>query len=130
MNKYVSTNWSLNLAEGWVSEFDDDCHTFYHPEGVGALQISAYTIETPVTDEDLIENTGLDEDGIAHLGKNDWGQFHGYQLIYGVDNTFWRKWWLRNGNVLLFVTYNCDAQDTDIESTTINNIMASLSVEK
>ena len=75
------------------------------------------------------QNSGLDEEGITHLGKNDWGQFHGYQLVYGAENTFWRKCWLRNGKVFLFASYNCDIKDNEIESTTINQIMGSLSIE-
>lgn len=129
MNKYKSTNWSIILDEGWESELNEECHTFFHPHGVGALQISAYTKGTTITDQDLLKNTGLDEEGISHLGKNDWGQFHGYQLIYGAGDTFWRKWWLRNDKVFLFVTYNCDIHENEIEANIVNNIMSTLSVE-
>ena len=126
MTKYKNQNWSIELADGWVGELEEDIHIIYHPNGVGALQISAFIKDSPITNEDLIENTGLDDEGISHLNKNKWGQFEGYELNYSDGENFLRKWWLVKGNTFLLLTYNCETQDKDQELNDINRMVSSL----
>ena len=131
MNTYSSQNWQIDLPESWIGEFDDDIHLIYDPDGVGAIQISAYIKPGgKITEDELLERTGLDEKSYRHLSKNDWGHFHGYQLVYREDEIFWRKWWLMKDNLFIFITYNCEIPDKDIEFKAINAIVNTLKVIK
>jgi hypothetical protein len=105
--------WQLDLA----AKVDEHCVTLCHPDGVGALQLSAYQRRDGkvVRKQDLLSATKLTNGQQRHLGEQDWGEFHGYQLVYAEDDTFWRRWWLANGRTFLFVTYNCDKADMEVE---------------
>ena len=120
--------WQLDLALNWEAEVNEQCVTLFHPDGVGALQLSAYQKpnQALVQKDDLLSATKLDPERYRHLGEQDWGEFHGYQLVYAVDDTFWRRWWLANGPTFLFVTYNCDKADMDAELELINTMLGSL----
>ena len=56
--RHESTDWSLELPDGWSHEFGDDCTTFERPQGVGAFQVSSYRRDGPVPDDDLREFAG------------------------------------------------------------------------
>ena len=127
MSKYSSLNWEVDLPKNWEGELENDIHLFYDPDGVGALQISAYIkTDGAITEKEILERTELDENKHSHLLQSEWGQFHGYHLIFREGDTFWKNWWLAKGNVFLFITYNCDIADKDIEFKTIDMILSSL----
>jgi hypothetical protein len=120
--------WELSLAAGWDAEAREHCVTLFHPEGVGALQLSAYQKphRADVENDDLLDATGLTPEQYHHLGEQDWGEFHGYQLVYADEETFWRRWWLGHGGILLFVTYSCDKTQIEAELDSVNTMLASL----
>lgn len=120
--------WELDLAPGWDAQAMEHCVTVFHPEGVGALQLSAYqkSNQAVVQNDDLLDATDLVPEQYRNLGEQDWGEFHGYQLVYADQETFWRRWWLAQGATLLFVTYNCDKTHMEIELEPVNTMLASL----
>ena len=126
MATFTSQSWQIDLADGWETEQSKHCITICHPDGVGALQISSFQKRGSISRDDLLEATNLDENTQQHLGEKQWGEFQGFQLVYAVDDTFWRKWWLRENNILIFVTYNCAHQDKDVEITAVNQMVCSL----
>lgn len=128
MAKVGSELWEIELADGWEVQSVDECVTICHPDGVGALQISGYTKRGPgdVTRDELLAATKLDANMQNHLGEQAWGDFRGFQLVYGQGPTFWRKWWLSNESVFLLVTYNCDREHEDSELQDVNQMVGSL----
>jgi hypothetical protein len=120
--------WELELASGWDAEAMNHCVTLFHPEGVGALQISAYQKPNKaiIEDGDLLEATNLAAEQHRHLGEQECGEFHGYQLVYSDEKTFWRRWWLAYGATFLFVTYNCDKAEMETELDAVNKMLTSL----
>jgi len=122
-----SKSWTLDLAPGWVAEPEEQCVTITHPDGVGALQVSAHRRKgSPLSREDILEATELEPEALKHLAEQKWGAFRGFQLVYSDGEAFWRKWWLANGNVLLFVTYNCEMAHEDDELGAVNAMVQSL----
>jgi hypothetical protein len=126
---FKALRWSIQLSKNWESEVNEECYTFFHPEGYGALQISDYTKDTPITDEDIIDLVEFNEEEKLHLRKVKFGDFEGLHLVYSDEkNTFWRKWWVKNDQLLLFITYNCDVKDKEYNVNTINKMLSSLRV--
>ncbi len=120
-------SWTLELAPGWAAEAEESCVTITHPDGVGALQVSAHTRRgRALSREDVLEAAELEPEALAHIAEQDWGDFHGFQLIFSDGETFWRRWWLARGRVLLFVTYNCDQTHEDEELPAVNAMVGSL----
>lgn len=128
--KYKSAWWSVEPPDDWEAEPDEDCVTFTSERGVGALQISVYRRDSKsVTDEDLFE---FAEDELFAAEKPQsisCGEFVGFEISYFLNENFWRKLWLRSGSLLLFVTYNCAADKSTVETEDVNQILESLCVE-
>ena len=121
-------SWSLEVLPDWMVEDDPDCLTIYHPNGVGAFQLSSgKKKEGNVTLEDL-----------EFYSKPEWGQykncefgeFNGHVYTFIKDNSFWCWWILANGPVLLRATYNSEASDKDIEIPKIEQMLQTLKREQ
>jgi hypothetical protein len=52
--------------------------------------------------------------------------FGGLQVSFSENRRYWRKWWLRKDSLLLFVTYNCAAEDQDAEVSEVDELIATL----
>jgi hypothetical protein len=123
--------WELDLVISWEIEVDDCCVTLTRPDGVGALQLSGYQKrdKTCVDRNDLLLASKVPPDRHPFLAEQDWGEFHGFQLVYAENETFWRRWWLANGTTFLFITYNCPKADMETELDPVNSMLGSLRVK-
>ena len=126
MSRFQGNSWGVELPPDWIGEHTEDCSTMYHPDGVGALQISSYTKNDTGTDSDL---KGLAQEHIdsgAKLGNAEAGVFDGYTFAFGIDGEFWQYWYVARGNVALLITYNCNEADLGPEREHAKTIVASL----
>lgn len=122
--RYESTDWSLEVPDGWSRESEDYCTTFTHPQGVGAFQVSSYRKTEAVTDEDLREFAG--EIPLAAVSL---GLLTGFRTRFSEDDTFWTKWWLRAGQQMIHVSYNCSLADRGREDAEVSTMIESLTPE-
>lgn len=121
---YTHDTWSLDLPEGWQVEDEEECTLIYHPEGVGAFQLSAFHKDTgDISDEDLIDFA----EG-ADILPVEFPHLQGYENIEVEDDAFISNWWLRNGPDFVFVTYACDKDDQAVEAEEVEKMMQSLQV--
>ena len=127
MLTYKSEWWQIELPEGWEAECDDVHHSFYQPDEVGALQITAYCKETAIDEEDLFEMIDLEDEAREHLAPATLGEFTGHQLIYSEDGIFWHKWWVYLDSLLVFVTYTCNEEDRQADVQVLSQILGTLS---
>lgn len=116
----------MTLPPGWSGIVDEECVTFEGESSLGALQVSSYRKDEAVTDEEL---RGLADEDIragAPLSEGRWGEFVGFELAYVVDEMFWRKWYLRREDQVLFVTYVCAEEDLEDEVEVVEQALATL----
>ena len=125
MKAYSTSEWSLRLPPGWEALAKDGCRSIFKPNGAGALQISAAVKDGTVTHEDLVEFASLPQ--VSGAAEVHVGGFVGLEEDDCQEATFWRRWWLRNGRVALFVTYNCAVDDRHEERVAVDQILRSLS---
>ena len=127
MHEYESIWWSMEVAFGCLADENPECVTFCREDGVGALQISAYKHESgivPVDDvRDFIRDELPDE---AVLQRVSCGEFIGSRIEYVEDGNFWLKRWLHSGPLLLYVTYNSNAEDRLLEIDDVNRMITTL----
>jgi len=127
MNEYESVWWSMEVASGWLADGSAECITFCREDGTGALQISAYKHESGIVPEDDVRDFIRDESpDEAILQQVSCGEFIGSGLEYVDDGKFWLKRWLRSGPVLLYVTYNSNAEDCSLETDDVNRMITTL----
>jgi Domain of unknown function (DUF3805) len=120
IKSYISKNkwYSIEYPVDWSIDDDDDCVSFYkEPDGVGALQVSAYETNT-------FENAKASI--IEHLNEQEITN-HTDILEFQVDgnsfasstftqgNDFQQLWIITKGTKLILVTYICESDDMNIE---------------
>lgn len=126
MSSFKGNCWEVELLPEWVGEHAEDCATIYHPDGVGALQISSYSKNDSVTEADLKDLAQEHIDFGAKLGKAEAGAFEGLTFAFGSDGEFWQFWYVAKGNIALLITYNCNEADLGPEREHAKSIVASL----
>jgi hypothetical protein len=122
--RYESTDWSLEVPEGWRHEQDGRCTTFISPVGIGAFQVSSYRKEHPVSDDDLRGFAGA-----IPLAAVTVGRLSGFCARFSEHDTSWTKWWLRAGHQMIHVTYNCPVSECGREEVELTAMLQSLTPE-
>ncbi len=129
MTEYVSAWWVLEIPKHWYARDDAECVTFVPDTNIGALQISAYKKGGEVTDEDLIEFSG-DLSGCTEHKRLKIYEFSGFTVIYSEGETYWKRWWLRSGEIMIFATYNCDLKEANRHADEVESIISTLKEKK
>jgi hypothetical protein len=122
--RYNSTDWSLEVPDGWSGQEDEDCATFCHSRGVGAFQVSSYRKDELVTDDDLRKFAG--DIPLTAVSSR---RLTGFYSRFSKDGTFWAKWWLRAGQQMIHATYNCPLADRSRDDAEVSAMILSLTPE-
>ena len=120
--------WSVELPNGWQTEEADRVVTIFRTDGVGALQVSAYFRNEPITDEHLRE---LAEDRLgagAVPRPVQLGAFVGFQITFVAGDRFWSQWYVRQDRQALFITYNSSGADGGPEYDEVKRVLGTLKV--
>jgi hypothetical protein len=131
-------SFSLTLPDGWIEMKDEDLEnliTFINPANdCGAFQISGAShsggLEPNVTIEDL--ESLLSEFLESHEASNpfDWTRTAGPVSLVGASfeqsGNLLRVWYLSNGRDVLFATYVCETELSDIETKDRESILRSI----
>jgi hypothetical protein len=128
--KHETTFWSIEVSDGWVAQKDEDCTSFFHPDGVGSLQVSEYHKNS---------GNGYPDDLVGFVAKENIdnsiptsvvaGDFRGLSISSTRNDRFMRKWFLLSDSLMLYVTYNCQQQDEAKEVISIESMLNSLKVK-
>jgi len=126
---FEAARWSLELPKRWLGEWENDIAVIYAPGGMGALQISEYQkLETEITDEDLLESIEeVPQDQATPFSAKG---FVGFHYCYSDDATHWKIWLLRDADIMLFVTYNCNVADAKVEEQEVIRAVRSITPRK
>ena len=126
-DEFKSTWWSIEIAPDWFAEREAECTSIWREDGVGALQISAYKYESGlIPEDDLDDFMSREFPGNTPIESVTCGQFAGVGVEYVLDEKFWQKRWLTNGDLLVYVTYNCSSRSRSIETAAVDQMLATL----
>ena len=127
-NSIVSSWWKLPIPAGWTFRHDRECTTITTPLQVTALQISAARKSGDVTDGDLREFADDHLTRGATTRGVEVGDFEGFVFAYRDESAHWRQWFLRRGNLAIFVTYNCPPKFKGHEDCVVDTVLAKLCI--
>lgn len=130
MSTYSGNSWALTLAPGWTGRSEDDADVLFHPEGAGALRISAARKDDPVTDEDLQGFAAQHPEEGARSEAVECGDFSGHRYDIEGDSVLLRQWFLRAGTLALFLTYNCSLEHAGEEDEALASMLDTLRVDE
>lgn len=123
-DRFGSERWSILLPKGWRGTWEGDVAGIYHPNGVGALQISGYQKLEEVTDEDLLML--IQEVPKEQATAFSTARFVGFHISYVEGASHWETWFLRHADLMLYVTYNCAVADAGIEQQSVLTAVRSI----
>ncbi|MBI3857048.1 MAG: hypothetical protein HY293_15285 [Planctomycetes bacterium] len=140
MTRYEKKGWfRLTLPAGWEVDEDESPVAIYHPEGAGALQVTAETprplppggkIDVFLMLRAFLKQTGVDFDESLATRKTERGldrAFYEYSAESPEEGEVrWRSWMVTNHDIVVFLTYACREEDKDLERGDIDGIVASL----
>jgi len=126
MSTAGSRNWHLNLESNWQAEDSDECMTLFRPDGAGALQISAAIKDDGEVSEEELNEFIADCLGTGEFPRVRLGAFLGRCTEYVAEETYWLKWCVSTGRLVLFVTYTCGFRDKDQERSDVGAMLSTL----
>ncbi len=143
MTVYEKKGWyRLELPEGWEVDEDESPVAIYHPDGAGALQVTAETprplppggkIDVFLMLRAFLKQTGVDFDETLARRTTERGldrAFYEYAAESPEDGRIvWRSWMVTNHDVVVFLTYACREEEEEREQGMIDGIVASLQLK-
>ena len=121
----IPDSWEQNIENG-PNENSGSVISLHDRNGVGILKMRSYDAPGAVSEDRLRNLTNL-EPSIPLIWEH-WGDYAGYQHSYTENGLFYRQWWLANERTILFITYQCDPESTEIETEVIDKIVHSITV--
>ena len=126
---FQSPLWQISVPRPWRAEDCEHCVEITQPEGAGALHISgALKQDGDVLDDETRAQLQQDCPTDTEFERVRFGDFSGYggDYVDWSESAYWKKWFLRSGRVLLFITYNCKRGDEELEMAQVGQILSSL----
>jgi hypothetical protein len=126
---YKSDWWSIALPAGWVRRADQECTTFTSTSSPGALQVSAARKPNgAVTIEDLQEFASNFANGTGSLQAIGLGAISGITAESVQNGRYWKKWWLKKGSTIVFLTYNIAEESKGKNVVAINRMISTVTI--
>ena len=126
---HKSTWWALETA-GWSVDVSDESTalTPCDAEEEAALVISAYRKAAgTIAPEELWEMSGKGSPPSAARSEICCGDFHGYHARYDdEDGVHWRIWWLAQGALHVYATFNCMLPDAGKHDAALDWMLSTL----
>lgn len=116
-------DWSLLLPDEWLAEQDDEVILIGDRDEVGCIEISELRKDAGCfTDTDLAQFTDA---------QNAWtavqqGSFRGLKTAFEEDGMALREWCIYAGDVLLYITYSCTADNGGMDDAAVDEILDTL----
>jgi hypothetical protein len=140
MSAFEKKGWyRLEIPDGWEVDEDENPVAIYHPEGAGALQVTAEAprplppggkIDVFLMLRAFLKQTGVDFDESLATRSFDGGldrASYEYSAESPEDGqVVWRSWMLTNHDVVVFLTYACREEDANAERAAVDAIVASI----
>lgn len=126
--RVVETDWwMLDIPDEWEAEQDEETIVIGDEDGVGALELTTLTRES--SDVDFGDMDAL----AAQIVPADipgtpaqLGGMAGRYFQYTEDGDAVREWLLSDGEILLLVTYSCDAENAGLDDASVDDILSTL----
>lgn len=118
--------WEFCLLDGWQVTEDAECLTLTRSE-LGAFQLSA-AVKTHglVTPGEVEAQSRKGTPDTARPITFEAGTFSGFTAGYELESSYWQRFWLAHGNVLVFATYNGAPEAWRAERAEVYSMLATL----
>ena len=118
--------WELRLLDGWSVTEHQECLTLTRSEH-GAFQLSAAVKKDGAILPNEVE--AQSRKGTPETSRSipfAAGKFSGFTTGYAEEKTYWQRFWLAHGNVLVFASYNGSQESWCAEQPDVYDMLATL----
>jgi hypothetical protein len=127
MNILNTEWWSIAIAPEWWTEREDDAVIIGDRDEVGSILISTLCKDDGVFDSAELEQIARDNAECECEWKRvKMGEFSGLSTQYLEADSAVREWYLAAGSVLLFITYNCELENSGMDDAAVDEILDTL----
>jgi hypothetical protein len=119
--------WLLDLPEEWSAEQDEETIVIADEDGIGEIEITRLENAAGAA-ANLHELAAQWLPEGVHGSDARIGEFTGLYFAYRDEGDAVREWLLRAGDLILIVSYACDEDDTGMDDETVDEILATLSI--
>jgi len=131
MTPRVGRDWfSLELSAGWKAEQHTECVTLTTSPDGGSFQLSAARKEaSPINRAEVREMASHDATLMGKAFPVAMSSFKGLSVRYQHEGAFWRRFWLAQGHLLVFATYNGPPESSVAEEPAVEAMLGTLRPE-
>lgn len=125
----VASEWMHNVEPSRiVGDTPGELISIFRPDGIGVLKMTSYVAPNNISRDRLrnLTNVGIS----TTLTWQEWGDFSGYQYSYVERGSFFKQWWLLNERTVLWITYESDADELQVEIETIDMMVNSITLNR
>ncbi len=127
MNVLETEWWSIAVPTEWWADREEESIVIGDRDNVGSIEISTLCRESGSFAASEVEALAKDN------GEAGWqwspaklGEYVGIGTQYLEDGDAVREWYVANGNVVLFVTYSCDAENSGLDDAAVDELLSTL----
>lgn len=119
--------WCIEIPDEWSADHDDDVVSIVDCDHVGAIDITAVKKESGMVQEQDLKDFAEElidkniEPIAIKVGEND-----GLYFEYQEERAAWREWYLGSHSTLVYVTYNTDIENAEIDKAVVDQILSTL----
>ena len=130
MRAVESQWWIIELPDEWEAEQDDETILISDEDGVGEIALTTLQKEDgEVTAEELLEYASELEQEFGPGQAVKLAEFSGSYYHYQDQGDAVRDWYLRHGDLLLLITYSCDADNVGMDDSAVDDILSTLFIK-
>jgi len=130
-DSYNSDWWSIDLPVGWVRREDQECTTFTSTSSPGVLQVSAARKPNgAVSVEDLQDFASDFVNGTGSFKAIGSGATSGITYESVQNGRYWKKWWLKKGSTIVFLTYNIAEESKGEDWVAIDRMVSTVTIHE
>jgi len=123
----VASDWTYSIEQSrTLADTQGGLISISHPAGIGTLRMMTYVAPDTVSRDRLRNLTNVPLS--TTLDWQQWGDFTGYDHSYVENGSFFKQWWLSNESTVLLITYESDAQESQLEIQVVETMIDSISL--
>ena len=119
--------WVIELPSEWSAEQEDDSILISDEDGVGTIEITTLQKQDGVVDDAEVRRfTGEVEEQFGAGEPTELAGLTGYYFEYPYEDEAVREWYLGGGDLLVLITYCCDADQKGLDDVAVDSILDTL----
>jgi hypothetical protein len=127
MNVLETEWWTLVLPPEWWADSEEDSILIGDRDDVGCIEISTLHKEEGEFSRQELQNIASEEaeQEIAWQSAA-LGEFSGLCGSFMEDDVAIREWYVAHDDMLLFITYSCDAENRGMDDAAVDALLETL----